>query len=54
MSIESPDSTFSLTEEEFKEMVDAARKTEKAAGKVDYKSDNTQKVENFSRSFICL
>lgn len=50
-SIESPDSTFSLTEEEFKEMVDAVRKTEKAIGKVDYNLTNTQKKgKNFSRS----
>ena len=50
-SIESPDSTFSLTKEEFKEMVDAVRKTEKAIGKVDYNLTNTQKKgKNFSRS----
>tara|TARA_B110000003_G_C16642928_1_gene530868 strand:+ start:741 stop:1778 length:1038 start_codon:yes stop_codon:yes gene_type:complete len=54
-NIESPDSSFSLTKNEFKEMVNAIRKTEKAIGKVDYNLTNTQKKGKiFSRSlYIC-
>ena len=50
-NIKSPDSSFSLTKDEFKEMVDAVRNTEKVLGNVDYNLTNTQKKgKNFSRS----
>ena len=54
-TIDSPDSSFSLNKGEFKEMVDAIRKTEKALGEVNYKLTKTQKKgKNFSRSlYVC-
>jgi pseudaminic acid synthase len=46
-----PDAHFSLDEKEFKEMVDAVRKTEKMLGKPDYEmTDKKKKSREFSRS----
>ena len=53
-TIDSPDSSFSLNKGEFKEMVDAIRKTEKALGEVNYKLTKTQKKEKFFKIFICM
>ncbi len=50
-SIESPDSSFSLDEKEFKEMVDAVRNTEKALGKKDFSlTEKAKQSRVFSRS----
>lgn len=50
-SIGGPDAHFSLDENEFKQMVDAVRITEKMLGKVDYELDAKKlKSREFSRS----
>lgn len=50
-SIGGPDASFSMTESEFKEMVEAIRNTEKGIGHVDYELTGKQKSgKNFSRS----
>ena len=50
-SIGGPDSTFSMNEMEFKEMVKSVREAEIAFGKVDYNLSNIQiKGKLFSRS----
>ncbi len=50
-TIGGPDASFSMTEEEFKDMVNAVRNAEKGIGKVDYKLTERQKSgKNFSRS----
>lgn len=50
-SIGGPDAHFSLDEQEFKQMVDAVRITEKMMGKVDYELDPKKlKSREFSRS----
>ena len=53
--IDSPDSSFSLNKHEFKDMVDAIRKTEKVIGEVDYQlTKSQQKGKFFSRSlYVC-
>ena len=49
--VESPDASFSMTEVEFKEMVDAVRAAEKGIGEVNYSLTEKQiKGKNFSRS----
>lgn len=54
-SIGGPDAHFSLDESEFKEMVDAVRKTEKMLGKVDYEmTDKKKKSRQFSRSLFIV
>lgn len=54
-SIGGPDAHFSLDESEFKEMVDAVRKTEKMLGKVDYEmTDKKKKNRQFSRSLFIV
>ncbi|MCB0478271.1 MAG: pseudaminic acid synthase [Crocinitomicaceae bacterium] len=48
-----PDAAFSLTPEEFKDMVDHVREAEKAIGKVDYSLDDKKKASRvFSRSIF--
>ena len=50
-SIGGPDAAFSMTVDEFKQMVTSIRNVEKALGKVDYPTDPTQiKGRQFSRS----
>lgn len=50
-AIGGPDAAFSMTVEEFKQMVTSIRNVEKALGKVDYPTDPTQiKGRQFSRS----
>jgi len=50
-SVGGPDASFSMNEEEFKQMVEAVREAEKAIGKVDYNLTEKQKNgRNFSRS----
>lgn len=50
-AIGGPDAAFSMTVEEFKQMVSSIRNVEKALGKVDYPTDPTQiKGRQFSRS----
>jgi pseudaminic acid synthase len=52
-SIGGPDAHFSLTEEEFKQMVDAVRVAEKMLGKVDYEmTEKKKKSREFSRSLF--
>lgn len=54
-SIGGPDAHFSLDEAEFKEMVDAVRKTEKMLGKVDYEmTEKKKKSRQFSRSLFIV
>jgi len=54
-SVGGPDSSFSMTEEEFKNMVMYVRETEKAIGKVDYKLTDAQiKGKMFSRSLYVV
>ena len=54
-SIGGPDATFSLNEKEFKEMVDAVRIAEQAAGKVDYTLTQKQEAgKTFSRSLYVV
>lgn len=50
-NVESPDASFSMTEEEFKKMVIAVRAAEKGVGQVNYTLTQKQiKGKNFSRS----
>jgi sialic acid synthase SpsE len=50
-----PDSTFSMEPQEFREMVDAIRITEKALGKVNYEvSEKEQKSRVFRRSLFAV
>lgn len=50
-SVGGPDASFSMDEEEFKDMVTAVRLAEKAIGKVDYSlTEKQQKGRDFSRS----
>lgn len=50
-AIGGPDAAFSMTVEEFRQMVTSIRNVEKALGKVDYPNDPTQiKGRQFSRS----
>ncbi|MDD4527922.1 MAG: SAF domain-containing protein, partial [Candidatus Margulisbacteria bacterium] len=50
-----PDASFSMNEQEFKEMVKAVRDTEKAIGKVDYSLTDKQKSNRvFSRSLYVV
>lgn len=50
-SIGGPDASFSMNEQEFKEMVEAVRSAEKAMGKVDYTLTEKQaKGKDFARS----
>jgi len=54
-SIGGPDASFSMNEEEFKEMVVAVRDAEKAIGKVDYALTEKQKQgRNFARSLYVV
>lgn len=54
-SLGGPDSSFSLDEIEFTEMVNAVRQAEKAIGVVDYKlTDKQKKGRNFSRSIYVV
>jgi len=54
-SIGGPDSSFSMNEPEFTEMVKAIRETEKAIGKVDYRLTEKQiKGKDFSRSLYVV
>ncbi len=54
-SIASPDAGFSLDESEFKRMVDAVRKTEKALGKVNYNlSEKARESRRFARSLYVV
>lgn len=54
-SIRGPDSSFSMDEIEFKEMVDNVRSAEKALGKVDYKLNQDQiNAKDFSRSIYVV
>jgi pseudaminic acid synthase len=53
--IDSPDKAFSLTPEEFKQMVKVIREIEKALGKVSYElSDIIKKSREFSRSLFAV
>jgi pseudaminic acid synthase len=53
--IETPDRDFSLTPEEFKEMVKAIREVEKALGKVSYElTEKMKKGREFSRSLFVV
>lgn len=50
-SIGGPDSSFSMDEQEFTDMVEAVREAEKAVGQIDYTLSEKQKVgRDFSRS----
>ena len=54
-SLGGPDSTFSLDEIEFTQMVNAVREAEKAIGIVDYQlTDIQKKARNFSRSIYVV
>lgn len=54
-NIDSPDAGFSLDEQEFKQMVDDVRQTEKALGKVDYSlSEKAQQSRRFARSLYVV
>jgi len=53
--IDSPDREFSLTPEEFSEMVKAIRDVEKALGKVSYElTEKTKKSREFARSLFVV
>ncbi len=53
--IDSPDKEFSLTPEEFKEMVKAVREVEKALGKVSYElTEGMKKSREFARSLYVV
>lgn len=50
-SIGGPDASFSMNEQEFKEMVKAIREAESSIGRVNYKlTEKQKKARNFSRS----
>lgn len=54
-SIGGPDAAFSLDEKEFTEMVKAVREAEKAVGKIDYNTTESQrKGRQFSRSLYVV
>lgn len=54
-SVGGPDSSFSLDEKEFKEMVIQVRNAEKAIGEITYDlTDKQQKSRNFSRSLYVI
>jgi pseudaminic acid synthase len=54
-SIEGPDASFSMTEDEFTRMVVAVRETEKAIGVVDYSlTDKQRNGKDFSRSLYVV
>jgi|SRR5690606_23433457 len=54
-SIGGPDSSFSMTEEEFTEMVNSVREAEKAIGKIDYKlTPKQEKGKDFSKSLYVV
>lgn len=54
-SIGGPDSSFSMNESEFTEMVKAVREVEKSLGKIDYSLTNTQNNSRvFSRSLYVV
>lgn len=54
-SIGGPDSSFSMTEEEFTEMVNSVREAEKAIGKIDYKlTPKQEKGKDFSKSLYIV
>ncbi len=54
-SIEGPDASFSMTEEEFAHMVKAVREAEKAIGVVDYNlTDKQKKGRDFCRSLYAV
>jgi pseudaminic acid synthase len=54
-SIGGPDASFSMNENEFKEMVKSIRETEQAIGKIDYKLTAKQiSGRNFSRSLYVV
>ncbi|SDR69697.1 pseudaminic acid synthase [Gramella sp. MAR_2010_147] len=54
-SIGGPDASFSLDENEFKEMVDAVRSAESAIGSVDYNlTEKQKKGKDFSRSLYVV
>lgn len=54
-AIGGPDATFSMNEQEFKEMVNAVREAEKAIGNVDYTLTEIQKKgREFSRSLYVV
>jgi pseudaminic acid synthase len=54
-SIEGPDASFSMTEEEFNQMVNAVREAEQAIGIIDYTlTDKQLKGRNFSRSLYAV
>ena len=53
--IDSPDKDFSLTPQEFKEMVQAVRDVEKALGKVSYElTEKMRKAREFARSLFVV
>ena len=53
--IDSPDKEFSLTPDEFKEMVKAIREVEKALGKVSYElTEKMKKSREFARSLFVI
>ncbi len=53
--IDSPDREFSLTPEEFKEMVQAIRDVEKALGKVSYElTEKMKRAKEFARSLFVV
>jgi pseudaminic acid synthase len=54
-SIGGPDASFSMNEEEFKQMVEAVREAEKAIGTVDYNlTEKQKKGRDFSRSIYVV
>jgi pseudaminic acid synthase len=54
-SVGGPDASFSMNEEEFKDMVNAVREAEKAIGSVDYNLTEKQKNgRNFCRSLYVI
>ena len=54
-SIGGPDSSFSMNEKEFAEMVNAVRETEKAIGKIDYNlTEKQQEGRDFCRSLYVV
>lgn len=54
-SIGGPDASFSMNEEEFRQMVKAVREAEKAIGVVDYSlTEKQQKGKDFSRSLYVV